>query len=36
VVIDGNGTVVLRTTGELTTDQLDAIASILAETPTGG
>jgi thiol-disulfide isomerase/thioredoxin len=36
VVIDGNGTVVLRTTGELTTDQLDAIASTLAETPTGG
>jgi len=30
VAIDGDGTVVLRTTGELTTDQLDAIASTLA------
>jgi cytochrome c biogenesis protein CcmG, thiol:disulfide interchange protein DsbE len=36
VAIDGNGTVVLRTTGELTTDQLDAIASTLARTPTDG
>jgi thiol-disulfide isomerase/thioredoxin len=36
VAIDGDGTVVLRTTGELTTDQLDAIASTLAQAPTGG
>jgi thiol-disulfide isomerase/thioredoxin len=36
VAIDGNGTVVQRTTGELTADQLDAIASTLAQTPTGG
>jgi cytochrome c biogenesis protein CcmG/thiol:disulfide interchange protein DsbE len=36
VAIDGNGTVVMRTTGELTTDQLDAIASTLAQPPTGG
>jgi cytochrome c biogenesis protein CcmG/thiol:disulfide interchange protein DsbE len=36
VAIDGNGTVVLRTTGELTTDQLDAIASTLAQPATGG
>jgi cytochrome c biogenesis protein CcmG, thiol:disulfide interchange protein DsbE len=36
VAIDGNGTVVVRTTGELTTDQLDAIASTLAQPPTGG
>jgi hypothetical protein len=32
VAIDGDGTVVLRTSGELTTDQLDAIASTLAQT----
>ena len=31
VAIDGDGTVVLRTSGELTTDQLDAIASTLAQ-----
>jgi cytochrome c biogenesis protein CcmG/thiol:disulfide interchange protein DsbE len=36
VAIDGDGTVVLRATGELTTDQLDAVASTLAQTPTGG
>jgi cytochrome c biogenesis protein CcmG, thiol:disulfide interchange protein DsbE len=36
VAIDGDGTVVLRATGELTTDQLDAIASSLAQTPRGG
>lgn len=36
VAIDGNGTVVLRTTGELTTDQLDAITSTLAQPATGG
>jgi cytochrome c biogenesis protein CcmG/thiol:disulfide interchange protein DsbE len=36
VAIDGDGTVVLRATGELTADQLDAIASTLAEAPTGG
>jgi thiol-disulfide isomerase/thioredoxin len=36
VAIDGNGTVAQRTTGELTTDQLDAIASTLAQPPTGG
>jgi cytochrome c biogenesis protein CcmG, thiol:disulfide interchange protein DsbE len=36
VAIDGDGTVVLRATGELATDQLDAIASTLAQTPTGG
>jgi cytochrome c biogenesis protein CcmG, thiol:disulfide interchange protein DsbE len=36
VAIDGNGTVVLRTTGELTTDQLDAIASTLAQPAAGG
>jgi cytochrome c biogenesis protein CcmG/thiol:disulfide interchange protein DsbE len=36
VAIDGDGTVVLRTSGELTTDQLDAIASTLAQAPTGG
>ena len=30
VAIDANGTVAQRTTGELTTDQLDAIASTLA------
>ena len=36
VAIDGDGTVVLRTTGELTTVQLDAIASTLAQAPTGG
>jgi cytochrome c biogenesis protein CcmG, thiol:disulfide interchange protein DsbE len=36
VAIDGNGTVVLRTTGELTTEQLDAIASTLAQPATGG
>jgi cytochrome c biogenesis protein CcmG/thiol:disulfide interchange protein DsbE len=36
VAIDANGTVVLRTTGELTTDQLDAIASTLAQPATGG
>jgi cytochrome c biogenesis protein CcmG/thiol:disulfide interchange protein DsbE len=32
VAIDGDGTVILRTSGELTTDQLDAIASTLAQT----
>ena len=36
VAINGNGTVAQRTTGELTTDQLDAIASTLAQPPTGG
>jgi cytochrome c biogenesis protein CcmG, thiol:disulfide interchange protein DsbE len=36
VAIDDDGTVVLRATGELPTDQLDAIASTLAQTPTGG
>ena len=36
VAIDGNGNVVLRTTGELTTDQLDAIASTLAQPATVG
>jgi thiol-disulfide isomerase/thioredoxin len=36
VAIDGGGSVVLRTTGELTTDQLDAVASTLAQTPTAG
>jgi cytochrome c biogenesis protein CcmG, thiol:disulfide interchange protein DsbE len=36
VAIDGDGAVVLRATGELTTDQLDAIASSLAQTPRGG
>jgi thiol-disulfide isomerase/thioredoxin len=35
VAIDGSGSVVLRITGELTTGQLDAIASALAPTPTG-
>jgi cytochrome c biogenesis protein CcmG/thiol:disulfide interchange protein DsbE len=32
VAIDGDGAVVLRTSGELTTDQLDTIASTLAQT----
>jgi cytochrome c biogenesis protein CcmG, thiol:disulfide interchange protein DsbE len=36
VAIDGDGTVVLRATGELTPDQLDAVASTLAQMPTGG
>lgn len=36
VAIDANGTVAQRTTGELTTDQLDAIASTLAQPATGG
>jgi thiol-disulfide isomerase/thioredoxin len=36
VAIDGNGTVVLRTTGELTADQLDAIGSTLTQPATGG
>jgi cytochrome c biogenesis protein CcmG, thiol:disulfide interchange protein DsbE len=36
VAIDADGTVVLRASGELTTDQLDAIASALAQPATGG
>ena len=35
VAIDGDGTVVLRTSGELATDQLDTIASALQEGATG-
>jgi cytochrome c biogenesis protein CcmG, thiol:disulfide interchange protein DsbE len=36
VAIDGDGNVVLRATGELTTDQLDAVASALAQPATSG
>jgi thiol-disulfide isomerase/thioredoxin len=35
VAIDGDGTVVLRASGELTTDQLDTIASTLSQGTTG-
>lgn len=35
VAIDGDGTVVLRASGELTTDQLDAVASMLAGATAG-
>jgi hypothetical protein len=31
VAVDGDGTVVLRTSGELTADELDGIASTLAQ-----
>jgi cytochrome c biogenesis protein CcmG/thiol:disulfide interchange protein DsbE len=36
VAIDGDGNVVLRATGELTTDQLDSVASTLAQPATSG
>jgi hypothetical protein len=35
VAIDGDGTVVLRASGELTTEQLDTVASTLAQGTAG-